>query len=114
MCGTVAWLQVKPVEMMSNSTLPLGFLHSNTELVTCGQLLCFPILGKGKLSRVFDPCSCNEVHLRHKFTTDLHLVIWMDDELRGAIGIDKALAIIVEIHLETVLGEANQIRIFNY
>jgi adenylosuccinate lyase len=29
MCGTVAWLQVKPVEMMSNSTLPLGFLHSN-------------------------------------------------------------------------------------
>ena len=23
--------------MMSNSTLPLGFLHSNTELVTCGQ-----------------------------------------------------------------------------
>jgi hypothetical protein len=38
MCGTVAWLQAKPVEMMSNSTLPLGFLHSNTELVTCGQL----------------------------------------------------------------------------
>ena len=26
---TVAWLQAKPVEMMSNSTLPLGFLHSN-------------------------------------------------------------------------------------
>jgi hypothetical protein len=41
MCGTVAWLQVKPVEMMSNSTLPLGFLHSNTELVTCGQLFYF-------------------------------------------------------------------------
>ena len=66
MCGTVAWLQVKPVEMMSNSTLPLGFLHSNTELVTCGQLLYFPILGKGKLSRVFYPCSCNEVHLGHQ------------------------------------------------
>ena len=53
MCGTVAWLQVKPVEMMSNSTLPLGFFHSNTELVTCGQLLYFPILGQRKLSRVF-------------------------------------------------------------
>ena len=34
MCGTVAWLQVQPVEMMSNSTLPLGFLHPNGELAT--------------------------------------------------------------------------------
>ena len=33
--------RVKPTEMMSNSTLPLGFLHSNTELVTCGQLFIF-------------------------------------------------------------------------
>ena len=51
MCGTVAWLQVKPVEMMSNSTLPLGFLHSNTELVTCGQLLpCSDGLSSGYLN----------------------------------------------------------------
>jgi len=26
--------RLKPVEMMSNSTLPLGFLHSNIELAT--------------------------------------------------------------------------------
>ena len=103
---TVAWLQVKPVEMMSNSTLPLGFLHSNTELVTCGQLLYFPILGKGKLSKVFYLCSCNEVHLGHQFAADLHFVIWVNDELRDAISIDKALGIIVEIHLETVLGKS--------
>ena len=32
----------------------------------CDQLLYFPILGKGKLSRVFYPCSCNEVHLGHQ------------------------------------------------
>ena len=33
--------RVKPTEMMSNSTLPLGFLHSNTELVTCGQFFLY-------------------------------------------------------------------------
>ena len=33
--------RVKPTEMMSNSTLPLGFLHSSIELVTCGQLFKF-------------------------------------------------------------------------
>ncbi len=32
MCGTVAWLQ-ESVEMMSNSTLPLGFLHSYNRLL---------------------------------------------------------------------------------
>ena len=34
--------RVKPVEMMSNSTLPLGFLHSNTSgciISCCSQFL---------------------------------------------------------------------------
>ena len=114
MCGTVAWLQVKPAEMMSNSTLPLGFLHSNTELVTCGQLLYFPILRKGKLSRVFYLCSSNEIDKLHHLSTYLHLIIGMNDEFRGTICIDKALTIVVEIHLETVLGKSYQIIIINY
>ena len=59
-------------EMMSNSTLPLGFFHSNIELVTCGQLLYFQILRQSKLSRVFHLCSCNEINLCHKLTTYLH------------------------------------------
>ena len=54
--------------MMSNSTLPLGFLHSNTELVTCGQLfsyldIAFPV----ELFLVGSAGGCNEVDkLRNK------------------------------------------------
>ena len=67
---------------MSNSTLPLGFLHSNTELVTCGQLLYFMILRQRELGWVFQPCGSNEVHLSYYFATYLHLIIGMNDELR--------------------------------
>ena len=76
------WHGCGNTEMMSNSTLPLGFLHSNTELVTCGQLLYFPIFGERKLSRVFHLCSSDEVDFGYKFPANLHFIIRMDDKLR--------------------------------
>ena len=74
--------RVIPTEMMSNSTLPLGFLHSNTELVTCGQLLYFPILGQRKLSRVFHSGRSNEIHLFDQFTANLHFVVRVNYKFR--------------------------------
>ena len=69
--------------MMSNSTLPLGFLHSNTELVTCGQLfsyldIAFPV----ELFLVGSAGGCNEVDFGYKFPANLHFIIRMDDKLR--------------------------------
>ena len=101
-------------EMMSNSTLPLDFFHSDIELVTCGQLLYFLILRQSKLCRVFHLCRCNEINLGYEFTTYLHLIIRMNDELRLSVSIDKALAIVIEVHLETILRETYQIGIGNY
>ena len=81
--------RVIPTEMMSNSTLPLGFLHSNTELVTRGQLLYFPILGQRKLSRVFHSGCSNEVHLCDQFSANLHFVVRMNYKLLLPVCVDE-------------------------
>ena len=47
----------------------------------------------------------NEVHKFYNLATNLHLVVGMDNKLRLSIGIDKALSIVVKVHLEAVLGE---------
>ena len=108
------WHGCGNTEMMSNSTLPLGFLHSNIELVTCGQLLYFLILRQRKLCRVLHFSCCNEIYFFHKFTTYLHLIIRMNNELRLPISIDEALTIVVEIHLKTILRETYQVGISNH
>ena len=83
------WHGCGNTEMMSNSTLPLGFLHSNTELVTCGQLLYFPILGQRKLSRVFHSGCSNEVHLCDQFSANLHFVVRMNYKLLLPVCVDE-------------------------
>ena len=54
-----------PKEMMSNSTLPLGFFHSSIELVTCGQLFISFLSDKkdahsAPLSQTSMPVATNE------------------------------------------------------
>ena len=62
--------------MMSNSTLPLDFFHSDIELVTCGQLLLyFDISLPVKLLFISSACGCDKVDQLHNLTTDLHLII---------------------------------------
>ena len=96
---------------MSNSTLPLGFLHSNTELVTCGQLLYFPILGQRKLSRVFHSGRSNEIHLFDQFTANLHFVVRVNYKFRLPVCVDEAFSIVVKIHLKTILRKSYQVGI---
>ena len=96
--------------MMSNSTLPLGFLHSNIELVTCGQLfsyldIAFPV----ELLFVRSFGGCDEIDKLYHLSTHLHLIVGVNDKLRQSVSIDKALTIIVEVHLKAVLGKAYQI-----
>ena len=72
------------------------------------------ILGQRELSRVFQPCGCNKVHLSYYFATYLHLVIGVDDELRSSVCIDETFTLIVEIHMQTILRKAYQVSIINY
>ena len=58
--------------MMSNSTLPLGFLHSNTELVTCGQLLLYlDIAFAVELLFICSASGCDKVDKLHNLTAHL-------------------------------------------
>ena len=91
--------------MMSNSTLPLGFLHSNTQLAACGQLFSYlDVALPVELLLVCPTGGSDKVDQFHNLTTHLHLIVRMNDKLRQAVSIDEALAIVVNIHLETVLG----------
>ena len=68
--------------MMSNSTLPLGFLHSNTELVTCGQLLLYlDVAFAVELLLVSSSGGSYEVDQLDYLAAYLHLIIGMNDEL---------------------------------
>ena len=58
----------------------------------CGQLLLhFDISLPVKLLFISSACGCDKVDQLHNLTTDLHLIIRMNDELRLSISIDKAL-----------------------
>ena len=47
---------------------------TQTQLVTCDQLLYFPIFRQRELSRVFYSRSRDEVYLSNYFATNLHLI----------------------------------------
>ena len=105
--------RAKPVEMMSNSTLPLGFLRSLRPTTSfCGVVgFYFYKTLAVELFFVRSAGSSDEIYQLHDLSTDLHLIIRMNYELRLPVSIDEALAIVIEVHLETVLGESYQVGI---
>ena len=62
------------------------------------------IASRWTLSCLSYGCS-DKVDQLHDLTTHFHLIVRMNDKLRQAISIDEALAIVVEIHLETIFGK---------
>ena len=70
--------------MMSNSTLPLGFFHSNkAALSLCdGVVFYFHISFAVEFLLVGATCSGDEVHQPDIIAAYLYLIIWMDDEFR--------------------------------
>ena len=111
MCGTVAWLRKRrDDEQFDLAAWFPSLKHSRSRVA---GFLYLPIFGQRKFCWIFHSRSCNEIHLCHQFPANLHFVVWMDNELRLTVRIDKALAIVVEIHLETIDGEMYQISIIN-
>jgi len=70
-----------PVEMMSNSTLPLGFFHYHKLAVMASLFLYPPILRQCKFHGVFYSCGSDEIDVRNQLPAYLHLVVWMNNKL---------------------------------
>ena len=84
-------------EMMSNSTLPLGFLHSINRPPLNGVAvgLYFDILWQRELGWILYSSSRNEIYQFNNISANLHFVVRMDDEFGLPISIDKAFTVIV-------------------
>ena len=78
----MAWLQAT-VEMMSNSTLPLDFIHKTSLAISLVEVasLYFFILLDGKLGRILHLGCRDEVDNLVLVPTDLDFVIGVNDEL---------------------------------
>ena len=106
MCGTVAWLRKRRDDEQFDLAAWILSLKYRTGHVW-PVFLYFPIFGQCELCWVFHFCGCDEVHPSHQLSANLHLVVRMHDKLRLPVSIDETLTIILEIHLETVLGTVN-------
>ena len=81
MCGTVAWLQDYTCGDDEQFDLAAWFPSLSKSWSRVGQLFYFLILWQCELSRVFHSRGRNEINSGHKFTTYLHLIVRMNDEL---------------------------------
>ena len=101
--------------MMSNSTLPLGFLHLNTGLVTCGQPFAYlDITLAVEFFFVRSAGSRDEIHQLQRLPIHLYLIVRVNDEFRSSVSIDKAFTIVIEIHSETVPWKTYQVGIVDH
>jgi len=98
--------------MMSNSTLPLGFIHIITDRLALKELAVSLYIDVSPTVEFFLVCAAggsDEVYEFNNFSANLNLVVWMDDELRYAIGVDETFAIVIQIHLKPFFGKTNQL-----
>ena len=82
--------------------------HSDRHSIKSGGRFYFLILRQSKFHWVFNSCCSYEINEFNMLTTYFHLVVWMNNKLRYAICIDKALAIVIQIHLESCFGESHK------
>ena len=84
-------------EMMSNSTLPLGFLHSINRPPLNGVAvgLYFDIFWQCEFGWILYSGRSNEVDQFYNISANLHFVVRMNNEFGLSISIDKTFTIIV-------------------
>ena len=69
--------------MMSNSTLPLGFIHIITDRLALKELAVSLYIDVSPTVEFFLVCAAggsDEVYEFNNFSANLNLVVWMDDE----------------------------------
>jgi hypothetical protein len=100
--------------MMSNSTLPLGFLHLIQNWSRVASFLYLDITLAVEFFLI-GPAGCrDEVHQFHDLPIYLYLIVRVNDKFRSSVSIDKAFPIVIEIHLESVPWKIYQVGIVDH